>query len=268
MRGLAQVFKERFDRLDVLINNVGGLFGQRFETEDGVEATYAVNALTPFLLTHLLLDVLKASHPARVINLTGGMPGTHLDLDDLQAQKSFVGLQTYSHAKLAMSALSYEFAERLRETGVTLNVTYPGAANTSMTQALSRGMLPPLMRLALPLIKLASRSAPENAARSSIYLASSPEVEGVTATYFNTKGKRAAWSKDLLDPEKRQYIWEQAVHLTGLEAKDSTEEGGSCRRTPCCAAAISLLSRRSESRLAGSMIALPLKVGEAWEQHF
>ena len=214
---LAGAFKERFDRLDVLINNVGGLFEQRFETEDGVEATFAVNVLTPFLLTHLLLDVLKTSRPARVINLTGGIPGTRLDTNNLQAQRSFVGLQTYSHAKLAMSALSYELAERLKRTGVSLNVTYPGAADTSMTQALSRDMLPPLMRLALPLIKLASRSAPENAAQSSIYLASSPEVEGVTATYFNTKSKRTAWSKAVLDAEKRRAVWERAVQLTGLD---------------------------------------------------
>ncbi|MEM7736894.1 MAG: SDR family NAD(P)-dependent oxidoreductase [Deinococcota bacterium] len=216
VRQLADNFKERFDRLDVLINNVGGLYEERQLTQDNIEATFAINTLTPFLLTHLLLDILKSDGGARVVNLTGGMPGTRLNLDNLQGETRFIPLPHYSHAKLAMSALSYEMAQRLKGSNVTLNVTYPGTADTAMTQSLSTKMLPPLMRLMLPLMKRASKSAPERAARSSVYLASSPEVEGINASYFNTNAKQTKWQQDILDAAKRRALWDTALKLTHL----------------------------------------------------
>ncbi len=155
VRRMAAEFQERFDRLDVLINNVGYLPKERHLTVDGIEATLAVNHLAPFLLTHELLPLLKASAPSRVINVTGGAPfGGRIDFDNLQAEKSFLALNTYTHAKHVMSAASFEFARRLAGTGVSVNVAYPGSANTHMTHDLQPDMLPWFLRLMWPHLPL------------------------------------------------------------------------------------------------------------------
>lgn len=225
IRRLADKVSAHYARLDVLINNVGGLYPTRRLTEDGIEATLAVNHLAPFLLTHLLLDLLTASRPARVINVTGGFPGVRLDLANLQAERSYLGLSTYSHAKVVMMVAAYEFAQRLAGTGVTLNVAYPGAAATAMTAGMTPAMVPVWMRLIWPAFGLIMRNArpernaqPERAARSSIYLASSPEVADVSGAYFNTNSRRARWPKAVYDDALRQQIWAVSQELTGLAA--------------------------------------------------
>lgn len=219
IRRLAQEFQAQYPRLDVLINNAGGLYGERWLTKDGIEATLAMNHLGPFLLTHLLLPVLKASTGARVINVTGGMPTMAIDLANLQAEKRFLGLETYSHAKLVMMATSYEFAQRLRGSGVALNVAYPGAAATAMTAAMTPAMVPGWMRLIWPLFGLIMGSAkPERAARSSIYLAASSAVAGVSGNYYNTNSQLAAWPKPVLDAQLRQQLWSISASLTGFAA--------------------------------------------------
>lgn len=215
VRRLAEEFQARYPRLDVLINNVGGLYHERWLTADGIEATFAMNHLNSFLLTHLLLPTLKASAPARVINVTGGMPDLKIDLDNLQAEKKFLGLQTYSHAKAVMMAASYEFARRLEGTGVTLNVAYPGAAATAMTGAMRPSMMPVFMRLLWPVFKpVMSRLKPERASRSSIYLASTPQVEGANGNYYNTKSQQVSWPKYVYDEALRRRIWEISERLT------------------------------------------------------
>jgi len=219
IRELAREVIDRYPRLDVLINNIGGLYARRWLTVDGIEATLAVNHLNPFLLTHLLLPVLAASAPARVINVTGGMPTGAIDLANLQAEQRFHGLQTYSHAKTTMMAVSYEFARRLEGTGVTLNVAYPGGADTAMTRGMTPAMAPGWMRLIWPVFGLMMRNAPPaRAARSSIFLATSPDVEGINATYFNTSSKRTQWPAPVHDEALRRRLWQISVDLTGLDS--------------------------------------------------
>jgi len=217
---LANEFKARYPRLDVLINNVGLLEGERRLTADGIEATFAVNVVTPYLLTMLLLDTLKAGRPARVINVTGGIPGA-IDLDNLQAEKRFLGLMTYSHAKRAMMAMSIAHAKRLEGTGVTLNIAYPGGADTNMQRGIKPNFLPAPMRLAWPLFKRMISSGKDSAAkaaRSSIYLASSPDVEGVSGVYFNTKSQRTAWPRAIADEATQEAILAKVQALTERHA--------------------------------------------------
>ncbi len=191
VHALAEQFKARYDRLDVLINNAGLAASERKLTEDGIESNFAVNVVTPYLLTRLLMDSLKKSPSPRVVTLMGGDVPAKLDMDNLQSEKSFDGLNTYSQTKLAMMVLMYEFAQR--EKDMTINVCYPGQASTNMTRSVTPEMLPRAMRWMFPVFKLMVRDdggkSAAKASRSSIYLASSPEVEGVTGKYFDTNCK-------------------------------------------------------------------------------
>lgn len=220
---LADTVMERYPRLDVLVNNVGLLAPKRTLTVDGIEATLAVNHLAPFLLTHLLLPTLKAAAPTRVVNVTGGFP-MPIDLANLQAEQSFRGIDTYSRAKAVMVAVSYEFAQRLAGSSVTLNVAYPGAANTAMMQGVTSAMVPLAMRLAWPLFGIIKGNAkPARAARSSIFLASSPSVEAVNGQYFSMNSKPAPWPEAVRTAALRQHLWQISEQLTGLTATSATD---------------------------------------------
>lgn len=213
---LADEVMARYARLDVLVNNVGGLYGERWLTVDGIEATLAVNHLTPFLLTQRLLPLLRTSAPARVINVNGGM-SIAIELDNLQAEKSYMGLATYSRAKAVMVAASYELALRLGGTGVTLNVAYPGAAATNMTRAMTPNMMPAIMRVLWPVFsRLMGNAKPARAARSSIYLAATAEVEGMNGGNFSANSQQIAWPKQALDTGLRQQLWDISEQLTGI----------------------------------------------------
>ena len=216
VRALAEQFKARYERLDILINNAGLAASKKELTEDGLESDFAMNVVSPFLLTNLLMDSLKKSSSPRVVTLMGGDVPAKLDMDNLQSEKSFDGLNTYSQTKLAMMALMYEFAQR--EKGVTINVCYPGQASTNMTRSVTPEMLPRAMRWMFPIFKLLVRDdggkSAAKAARSSVYLASSPEVEGVTGKYFDTNCKEAAWSPAVMDDDMRKTLWEQVEQIT------------------------------------------------------
>ncbi|HNJ12509.1 MAG TPA: SDR family oxidoreductase [Anaerolineales bacterium] len=216
IRTLAEQFKARYERLDVLINNAGLAASQKELTEDGLESDFAMNVVSPFLLTNLLMDSLKSSPSPRVIMLMGGDVPAKLDMDNLQSEKSFDGLNTYSQTKLAMMVLMYEFAQH--EKGMTINVCYPGQASTNMTRSVTPEMLPRAMRWMFPIFKLLVREdggkSAAKAARSSVYLASSPEVEGVTGKYFDTNCKEAAWSPAVMDDDMRKTLWEQVEQIT------------------------------------------------------
>jgi NAD(P)-dependent dehydrogenase (short-subunit alcohol dehydrogenase family) len=220
VRSLAEQFKVRYDRLDVLINNAGLASSKRELTEDGIESNFAVNVIAPFLLTNLLMDHLKSSASARVITLTGGEAKGLIDLDNLQAEQSFDGLNSYSHSKLIMMAMAYEFAQRVEGMNVTINVCYPGQASTNMTRSVTPEMLPGFMRFIFPIFKLAVREdggkSAEKASRSSVYLASSVEVEGINGKYFDTNKKMVDWPGAVMDLPTRQQIWkivEQVSHI-------------------------------------------------------
>jgi len=216
VRRLAGEVVDRYGRLDVLVNNVGGLYTERWETADGVEASLAVNALNPFLLTTLLRPALAAAEAARVVYVTGGMPG-RLDLDDLQNTRGYLGIRAYSHAKTAMMALALEQARRWPTGTATVNVAYPGAANTPMTRAMTPATVPLGMRLVWPLFApMMSRAEPARASRSSVRLAADPGLTGTTGGYWSSRGRPTRWPRSVLDDDLRRRVWAAAHRLTAL----------------------------------------------------
>jgi NAD(P)-dependent dehydrogenase (short-subunit alcohol dehydrogenase family) len=200
-----------YPRLDVLVNNVGGYWATRHATEDGLERTFAVNHLAPFLLTHLLLDRLRSSAPARVVTVSSGAQAMgRIDFDDLQGERSYSGQRAYNQSKLANVLFTYELARRLEGSGVTANVLHPGVVRTAFGQEDSRGW----MRLMLPVVRPFMKT-PERGAETSVYLASSPEVEGVSGRYFaNSKPKTS--SRASYDTAAARRLWEVSAGLVGL----------------------------------------------------
>ena len=216
---LAEQVQDQFARLDVLVNNVAGIFRQRTETADGIEATFALGHLAPFLLTHLLQPMLIDSQPARIINLVSdGHTMGKLDFDDLQARQSYRGLDMYLRVKLANVLFTYELARRLAGSGVTVNAAEPGAARTQLIENTTSDMLPPAMRLIFPLIKRFGMSSIEHAARSSIYAAAAPELASVSGKYFNAKLKEGKSSKASYDIETARRLWRVSEDLVGISA--------------------------------------------------
>jgi NAD(P)-dependent dehydrogenase (short-subunit alcohol dehydrogenase family) len=213
VRRLAEEAGTRTGGVDVLINNAGATRSHRELTEDGIETAFAVNVVAPFCLTHWLMPALTASGAARVINITGGIPRGRIDLDNLQGEKSYVGLSFYNQTKLAQMAMSYRFAQQLEATPVTLNVAYPGHAYTSMNKNLATSTYPPPARPIVPLLRLTmplvyGHRALLKATRSSVYLASSPEVQETNGTYFNSKAIPTPWPDAALDDTTRNAVWE------------------------------------------------------------
>src|SRR5438132_3342060 len=211
VRRVASEVLGRYPRLDVLVNNVGGVWAHRHVTADGLEHTFALNHLAPFLLTNLLLDRLKASAPARVITVSSGAhTAGRLDFDDLQGEQKYSGQRAYNASKLANVMFAYELARRLQGSGVTANVLHPGVVRTSFgaeDQAAFFTILSPLIR---PFLKTTAQGA-----ATSIYLASSPQVEGVTGQYF-ADGKPKQSSKSSYDTGVARRLWKVSVDLVGL----------------------------------------------------
>jgi len=173
VRHVADQFKAKYQQLHVLVNNAGGTFFKRQVTAEGFEKTFALNHLNSFLLTSLLLDTLKASAPARIVNVASDAhKGAHLDFDDLQSEKGRFSLKAYGRSKLATVVFSYELARRLSGTGVTCNVLHPGLVYTGF--ASNMGAVPSaIIGFFMRFVGL----TPEQGAQTSVYLATSPDVE-------------------------------------------------------------------------------------------
>jgi NAD(P)-dependent dehydrogenase (short-subunit alcohol dehydrogenase family) len=211
IRQLVEYFQHHYPHLHVLINNAGAAFSGRRETVDGLEMMFAVNYLAPFLLTNVLLDVLTASAPARIVNVSSAaQESSSIHLDDLQTEYHFSARGAYGQSKLAMVLFTYELARRLQGTGVTANCLDPGFVATNIGQ---RDASPPV-RLLLKVIWSFGKS-PAKGAQTSIYLASSPEVEGVTGQYFaKCMPRRSAASS--YDESLQRHLWEQSAQLVNL----------------------------------------------------
>ena len=211
VRDLASSFKTKYDKLDVLINNAGTYCTKRTFTEDGIETTFAVNHLAYFLLSNLLLDDLKASSSSRIIIVSSGLERQgKINFDDLQCEKGyFFGYRAYGQSKLANILFTYELAHRLAGTRITVNCLHPGFVKTNLirTRRLITFLLSPL------------QITPEKGAETSIYLASSAEVEGITGKYFASK-KETKSSKGSYDESISKRLWEVSAELTKLELKE------------------------------------------------
>ncbi|GHO77888.1 short-chain dehydrogenase [Ktedonobacter sp. SOSP1-85] len=212
IRQLVEQFKKRYTQLHVLLNNAGAMFPSRRESVDGIEMSLAVNHIAPFLFTNLLLDTLQASEPARIVNVNSGAHFSgKINFDDLQSQKKYGGLdlQAYSQSKLANLLVTYELARRLKDTSVTVNALHPGFVATNISQNAAPGPLKPFMSVVGRFMGINV----EAGAKTSIYLASSPEIEGVSGKYF-VKCAPVTSSKLSYDEELQKRMWEVSEELT------------------------------------------------------
>jgi retinol dehydrogenase 12 len=207
IRALSEQIHAKHDRLHVLVNNAGAIMASRTVTEDGIEATFAVNHLGYFLLTELLLDLLKAGAPSRIVNVASGAHKQgKLDLDDVSSERGYSRIRAYSTSKLANILFTNELARRLEGTNVTANSLHPGAVSTNFGS--SSGYFKYLVALVRPFLIDA-----EKGAETLIHLASSPEVAGVSGEYFYKK-KIARRSARASDPVMAARLWEVSEELT------------------------------------------------------
>jgi NAD(P)-dependent dehydrogenase (short-subunit alcohol dehydrogenase family) len=210
IRRLADLFTTRYQRLDVLVNNAGAIFMQRQESADGIEMTFALNHLNYMLLTNLLLDTLKDSAPARIVNVSSDAHrAATMNFDDPQLKQGYSGWKAYNQSKLANLLFTYELARRLEGTGITVNALHPGFVASGF--GMNNGWMAQLFR---PLVKLMGKS-PEQGARTSIYLATSPEVAGISGKYFSEQ-QEVESSQASYDTEAQQRLWELSEEMAGL----------------------------------------------------
>jgi retinol dehydrogenase-14 len=211
VRRLADEVLQSLPRIDVLVNNVGGYWNTRHVTADGLERTFALNHLAPFLLTNLLLDRLKQSGPARVVTVSSNVQALgRIDSDDLQGERSYSGARAYNQSKLANVLFTYELARRLQATRVTANALHPGMVRTSFGAEDPGG----LQRLFTPLMRPFMK-APAQGAATSIHVASAPDLEQVTGRFFaNSKLKRSA--KRSYDEAAAARLWQVSAELVDL----------------------------------------------------
>lgn len=212
IRTLASDFKGRYSHLNVLINNAGTYFNFRVGTPYGVEMTLLVNHLAPFLLTNLLLDHLKASPSARVINVSSeAHRQDRMDFSDLGFKRGYFGMKAYARSKLANILFTYELARRLENTNVTINALHPGHVATDIWRT-NFSIIGPLLKWIMSKFAL----TPEQGADNSIYLATSPKVEGVTGKYY-IKREPEASSPISYDEKIAQKLWEISEEITAMK---------------------------------------------------
>jgi len=210
IRRLAEEVRSRTPRLDVLVNNAGGIFLKRQESAQGIEMTFALNHLSYFLLTNLLLPLLKQSAPARIVSVASDAhKGVSLVFDDLEGKKQFGGWRAYQRSKLANILFTYELARRLEGKGVTANTLHPGFVRTTIFR--EPGPIGWLLRRAADVIAL----SPEAGAKTSIYLASSPDIAGISGRYF-VKEKPVESSPQSRDSAAGGRLWKLSEEMTGL----------------------------------------------------
>lgn len=210
IRRLVQQFQQNYTRLDVLVNNAGGFFARRQESVDGIELTWALNHLNYFLLTQLLLDMILASAPARVINVSSNAHfGAQINFDDLEYRRSYFSWRVYAQSKLANVLHAYELARQLDGTRVTVNALHPGFVATRF--AGNNGLI---YRIGLKVAHLFALT-PEQGARTSIYLASSPQVEGITGKYF-VEERPVSSTAVSYDEQVARRLWEVSAEMVGL----------------------------------------------------
>ena len=210
IRKLALEFQESYPHLHVLVNNAGGFFLRRQVSFDGLEMTFALNHINYFLLTISLIEILKVSAPARIVNVSSeSHRNERLDFDDLQMKRGYNPMRAYGRSKLANILFTWELARRLEGSGVTANALHPGFVATNIGG--NNGWL---ARLVMPLIHLKA-IPPRKGAETSIYLASSPEVSGVSGKYF-IKRESVRAGEAAYDDQAALQLWNASQELTGV----------------------------------------------------
>lgn len=216
VRQLAAAYKARFTRLDVLLNNAGAVFSERQTSADGLEMTFALNHISYFLLTYELLPLIEqtaASHPewgARIVNVSSEAHRSGMNWDDVQFERRYNAMSAYGQSKCMNVLFTYDLADRLRATGVAVNAVHPGLVATGFgmnTNWFFRGVA--------SLLHLVARS-PEEGAETSIYLASSPAVDGVTGKYFADKTPRQT-IPSTYDKGEQERLWALSEAVTGVK---------------------------------------------------
>lgn len=206
VRAAAAEFKRKHDRLHVLINNAGVFIRKREETEDGLEKTFETNYLSHFLLTHLLLDTLKESAPARIINVASKHTGIKINFKDLQTTKNYSFMKAVGPTKLGLIMFTKELAKKLEGTGVTVNSLHPGLAKSNILNDMSAPVR---------FLFTAISASPEKSAETSIYLATAPEVENVSGKYFEKK-KEVKTGSNANNEADNKLLWDLSMKLAKL----------------------------------------------------
>jgi NAD(P)-dependent dehydrogenase (short-subunit alcohol dehydrogenase family) len=212
IRRAADEFKSKYDRLDVLVNNAGAIFDKRETTVDGLEKTFALNHISYFLLTNLLLDTIKQSTPARIVSVSSiaHQFAGKIDFDDLQFErKGYSSMTAYGQSKLMNILFTYELARRLKGTNVTANCLHPGGVASNFADNTGG-----LLKLAAWFFKNTFAISSEKGAETSVYLAASPEVEGISGKYFDNKKQKLS-SKISYDESLQKRLWEKSEEIVG-----------------------------------------------------
>jgi len=208
IRQLVTDFNSKFERLDILINNAGVITQTRILTEDGLETQFALNHLAPFLLTELLLDSLKKSDSARIINISSNAhQSANINFDDLQSEQTYQPKEVYQRTKLCNILFTYELARQLQGTSLTANCVHPGVIRTKLLQAYNG------KKGGFNFIGKLLYNKPEKGAETALYLASSSEVEGINGKYYNNK-KIVTSSKYSNDLTVAKELWQVSKTLT------------------------------------------------------
>ena len=211
VRRVAAEVQERYERLDALVNNVGGFWAHRHVTEDGLELTFALNHLAPFLLTNLLIGRMVAQGGARIVTVTSSAESLgRIDFDDLQGAERYSGQRAYNQSKLANVLFTYELARRLTGTGVTANVVHPGVTRTAFGAEDQMRLFAATGGIARPFMR-----SPERGADTVVWAASSPELDGVTGGYFHDRRPKRSSPRSHDDATARR-LWEISEELTGI----------------------------------------------------
>lgn len=212
VRRLAAAVMEHTPRVDVLVNNAGGIFGKRTLSKDGYEMTFAVNHLAPFLLTHLLVNTLKSGTQSRIVTTaSNGHRGARILFDDLQASRKYSAMGAYGSSKLANILFTRALAKRLQGTGVTATCLHPGFVRTSFGRDVE---MSPLLKRIFGLIARFARS-PEKGAETVVYLAASPQVQGASGGYY-FDCKLTPPSSAAQDDAAAEHLWQVSEHLVGI----------------------------------------------------
>lgn len=203
VRQAADEFKQKFDKLDVLINNAAVFLPTRSETEDGIETTFAINYLSHFLLTHLLLDSLEASGEGRIINVASKHNGIKMNFDDLMVKNNYKFYKAVGPTKLGLILFTKELAKKLEGKPVSVNSLHPGIIRTNIMH-----QLPWILRI---IFKLLSAN-PKKGAKTPVYLATSPMVKGVSGEFFNNC-KPEKTTEEANDPKAAKQLWDISMSL-------------------------------------------------------